>query len=71
MHYNVGDFDLFTYLVDPDVFKVEAGSVGLLTKPGLGIELNEELIRKNAEEHKDFSWRNPLFRGPNGEVREW
>ena len=72
MHYNAGDFDLFTYLKNPEVFTVNEGHIDLLTGPGLGIELNEELIRKCAEEHKDFSWRNPVFRAEkSGELREW
>jgi galactonate dehydratase len=57
MHYNKGDFDLFTYLKNPDVFAVKNGAVGLLTSPGLGIEIDEELVRRNAVEHADFSWR--------------
>lgn len=71
MHYNAGPFDLFTYLKNPEVFDVKNGAVELLTGAGLGIELDEELIRKNAEENKDFSWRNPTWRGPDGAVREW
>lgn len=71
MHYNVGDFDLLTYLKNPEVFAVENGSIALLTAPGLGIELDEEMIRKNAVDHKDFSWRNPTWRGPDGAIREW
>jgi galactonate dehydratase len=71
MHYNAGDFDLFTYLKNPEVFAVKNGAVELLTGPGLGIELDEDLIRKNAEENKDFSWRNPTWRGPDGAIREW
>ncbi len=59
MHYNAGDFDLFTYLNNPQVLDVNEGSISLLTGPGLGIELNEDLIRKNAAENSDFSWRNP------------
>lgn len=71
VHYNQGDFDLFTYLNNPEVFEVKEGMIDLLTAPGLGIEINEELVRKCAEEHKDFSWRNPIFRGRDGGVREW
>ncbi|GHJ84789.1 hypothetical protein NliqN6_1191 [Naganishia liquefaciens] len=71
MHYNAGDFDLFTFLKNPEVFEVKNGAVEILTGPGLGIELDEELIRKNAEENKDFSWRNPTWRGPDGGIREW
>jgi galactonate dehydratase len=59
MHYNAGDFDLFTYLKNPQVFDVNEGSIALMTGPGLGIEMDEELIRRNAEENTDFSWRNP------------
>jgi hypothetical protein len=59
MHYNAGDFDLFTYLKNPQVFDVKNGAVELLTGAGLGIELDEELIRKNAKENAEFSWRNP------------
>lgn len=59
MHYNKGDFDLFTYMLNPEVFAVHNGAVELLAAPGLGIEMNEELIRKNAADNKDFSWRNP------------
>ncbi|KAJ9125497.1 hypothetical protein QFC22_000458 [Naganishia vaughanmartiniae] len=71
MHYNAGDFDLFTYLKNPEVFAVKNGAVELLTGVGLGIEMDEDLIRKNAEENKDFSWRNPTWRGPDGAIREW
>lgn len=85
MHYNAGGFDLLTYMKNPEVFNVNEGSVELLTAPGLGIEMNEELIRKEAEESKDFSWRNPTCessdlrggqtdvsgRGPDGGIREW
>lgn len=63
---NAGDFDLFTYLKNPEVFTVKEGMIDLLTEPGLGITINEELVRRCAEEHKDFSWRNPIFRGQDG-----
>lgn len=36
MHYNVGDFDLLTYIKNPEVFAVEGGTVKTLTGPGLG-----------------------------------
>jgi galactonate dehydratase len=72
MHYNLtGDFDLFTYLKNPEVFKVEGGSVAALTGPGLGIEIDEDAVRRGAEASKDFAWRNPVWRGPDGSIREW
>ena len=72
MHYNVGGFDLFTYMKNPEVFAVKEGAIELLTAPGLGIELNEELIRSEAKEAAKLDpWINPIFRGPDGAVREW
>ena len=72
MHYNTGGFDLFTYMTNPEVFQVKDGAVALLTGPGLGVELNEELIRKEAVEAAKLDpWTNPIFRGPDGSVREW
>ncbi|TXT15673.1 hypothetical protein VHUM_00176 [Vanrija humicola] len=72
MHYNVGGFDLFTYMTNPEVFQVKEGAIDLLTAPGLGIELNEELIRKEAAEAEKLEpWQNPVFRGPDGTIREW
>ncbi|KAK4700614.1 galactonate dehydratase, partial [Phenoliferia sp. Uapishka_3] len=75
MHYNLTADgkgpDLFTYIKNPEVFEVKEGMISLLTAPGLGIEMDEELIRKNAEDNSDFSWRNPTWRGPDGGIREW
>lgn len=69
MHYNSADQDLLTYLVDPGVFAVKDGMVEALTGPGLGIEINEELVRKVAQE--PHAWRTPVWRGPDGAVLEW
>lgn len=71
MHYNVGA-DLFTYMKNPEVFKVVDGSIPLMTGVGLGVELDEEMIRKEAAEAAKIDpWINPLFRGDDGSVREW
>lgn len=72
MHYNLAsDYDLFSYLENKEAFDVSEGMVPTLTGPGLGIEINEELVRKAAKENGDFSWRNPVWRGPDGAIREW
>jgi len=71
MHYNVGA-DLFTYMLNPEVFQVVDGGIPIITAPGLGVEINEELIRKEAEEVSKLDpWINPLFRGEDGGIREW
>lgn len=71
MHYNVGA-DLFTYMKNKEVFQVVDGAIPLMTGVGLGVELDEELIRKEAAEAAKLDpWINPLFRGDDGSIREW
>lgn len=71
MHYNVGA-DLFTYMTNPEVFQVKDGSIPIMTAPGLGVELDEEMIRREAAEASKLEpWINPLFRGDDGSIREW
>ena len=36
MHYNVGNFDLKTFITNPEVFDVSNGMVKVLEGPGLG-----------------------------------
>ncbi|KAL1953777.1 hypothetical protein VTO42DRAFT_2274 [Malbranchea cinnamomea] len=71
MHYNVeaGEEDLHTYVKDPTVFGIEDGYVKALTGPGLGIEVNEEVVRKIAKEAQP--WQCKEFYGPDGAIREW
>lgn len=68
IHYNEGS-DLLDYLSDPTVFEYEEGYVRKLTKPGLGIEINEEKVKQMAEE--GHSWKNPVWRTTDGVVAEW
>jgi galactonate dehydratase len=63
MHYNTeaGDIDLLTYLKDQSVFDIEDGYAKAPTGPGLGIEIDEELVRNIAAETKpwqckEFFW---------------
>ncbi|KAJ6538927.1 hypothetical protein B0H10DRAFT_2139320, partial [Mycena sp. CBHHK59/15] len=56
------------------VFAVRAGMVSLLEGAGVGVDVDEALVRS---EHKEFregrvaAWRNPTWRAPDGAVREW
>lgn len=69
IHYNDADHDLLTYLRNPEVFDISNGMVAALTGPGLGIEIDEDLVRSAAlTPHR---WRNPVWRGPDGAFREW
>lgn len=68
IHYNKGS-DLLDYVKDPAVFKYEAGFVNIPDAPGLGIEVNEEHVKKMAEISHD--WKNPIWRNIDGSVAEW
>lgn len=70
IHYNDADHDLLTYLVDPDVFAVNDGMVATPQGPGLGIVIDEARVRSVAAAMGP-GWRNPVWRGPDGAVREW
>ncbi len=68
IHYNQGS-DLLDYLADKTVFEYEEGYVNIPDKPGLGIEINEEHVRKMAT--IGHQWQNPVWRHPDGSVAEW
>lgn len=68
IHYNTTN-DLLDYLVDPSVFDYRDGHVAIPQGPGLGIEVNEEFVRKAAAE--GHRWRNPVWRHKDGSFAEW
>ena len=45
------------------------GYIDLMKGPGLGIEVDEEQVRRLSKGTKP--WVSPGFIGPGGEVREW
>ncbi|MGI6247501.1 MAG: galactonate dehydratase [Pseudochelatococcus sp.] len=68
IHYNTTN-DLLDYLVDPSVFRYEDGHVAIPQGPGLGIEVNEDVVREAAA--KGHRWRNPVWRHKDGSFAEW
>ena len=68
IHYNVGA-EFNDYLVDPSIFKYTDGYVGIPQGPGLGIEINEKIVREAAT--IGHSWKNPVWRNKDGSVAEW
>lgn len=68
IHYNRG-YDILDYVLNPEVFNVEDGSINLLTKPGLGIEINEEKLKEGQK--IGINWANPIWRNPDGNFAEW
>lgn len=70
-HYNTkaGAYDITNYVTDPSVFDVKDGYVGALTKPGLGIDIDEDEVRSVAMTAD--SWTPKEFYGVDGGIREW
>lgn len=68
IHYNVGG-DLTSYTRNPEIWKVKDGYIDLMRGPGLGIEIDEDMVRKLSKSAQ--SWPSPFFTGPGGEIREW
>jgi galactonate dehydratase len=68
IHYNVGA-EFTDYLVDPLIFKYVDGYVGIPPGPGLGIELNEKVVREASR--IGHSWKNPVWRNKDGSLAEW
>ena len=71
MHYNVeaGDIDLTSYLTNPTVFNIEEGYVPAPTGAGLGVEIDEEMVRRISRETEP--WLPKEFYGVDGGIREW
>ncbi|GAW03519.1 enolase C-terminal domain-like protein [Lentinula edodes] len=78
MHYNIAagealgiEADLHTYMVNPEVFAVKDGYIAALQGPGIGVEIDEDHVRKASEIYvKHAPWRNPLWRGEDGSLQE-
>lgn len=68
IHYNQGS-DLLDYLNDRSVFTYKDGFTDILTRPGLGIDVNEELVEEMAK--KGHNWKNPVWRNYDGTIAEW
>ena len=68
IHYNKG-YDILDYVMNPEVFDVENGYIKLFTRPGLGIEINEEKLKK--AEKIEHNWTNPIWRNLDGAFAEW
>jgi len=68
MQYN-GEWNALDYLVDTTVFDTVEGYITRPTAPGLGIEIDEDAVRKASEQgHK---WQPPVWRHRDGSLAEW
>ena len=68
IHYNK-DRSVLDYVKNPEDFQFVDGYVRFSDKPGLGVEVNRELV---VEENKNpHSWKNPVWRNRDGSIAEW
>ena len=68
IHYNVGK-SVLDYVRNGEDFRFVDGRVQLPVKPGLGVEVNRELV---LEENKTpHQWKNPVWRHEDGSIAEW
>lgn len=68
IHYNQGA-ELMDYVLNKDDFRFHDGYMLPPTKPGLGVEVNEEMVVERSRNAPD--WRNPVWRHADGAVAEW
>lgn len=68
IHYNQTS-DVLDYLTTPSVFNYDNGYVEIPDGPGLGVDIDEEYVRQQAEMNVD--WHNPVWRHDDGVVAEW
>ena len=68
IHYNVGK-SVLDYVRNPEDFLFTDGFVQLPRRPGLGVEVNRELVLE--ENRTPHNWKNPVWRHADGSIAEW
>ncbi|MER7399372.1 galactonate dehydratase [Streptomyces sp. NPDC000151] len=61
--------ELLDYVVDPEPFRFEGGSLLRTARPGLGVDVDEAAVR--AADRRGHAWRNPVWRYEDGSFAEW
>lgn len=68
IHYNQG-FDLLDFVKNKEIFQYKNSYVELPKGPGLGIDMDEDKIKKVAQE--GLVWNNPSWKNYDGTIAEW
>lgn len=68
MGYNNG-LEIGTYLKNPSAFNFENGYISLLKGPGLGVEVDEMIVR--TRQKNDLQWKNSVYRLDDASITEW
>lgn len=69
IHYNAASPDITGLVRNPEIFQIDGGTMAVPEAAGLGVEVDEAAVREMAS--MPHRWRNPAWRGPHGELREW
>lgn len=68
IHYNQG-FDLLDFVKNKELFHYENGYVAIPQNPGLGLDMDEEMVERVSLE--GLVWTNPRWRNYDGTIAEW
>lgn len=68
IHYNE-DGEVLDYVVDTSVFEFSSGSIERLRGPGLGVDVDEDVVRE--ADKRGHTWRTPVWRHADGSLAEW
>lgn len=68
IHYNQGN-DLLDFLTDKSLFSYRDGYVALPAKPGLGVDIDEDVVRRLSQ--TPHHWKNLVWRNEDGSIAEW
>lgn len=68
IHYNVGK-SVLDYVKNKEDFTFRDGYVELPKLPGIGVEINKELVQE--ESRTPHKWKNPVWRHEDGSIAEW
>jgi len=68
IHYNVG-CSVLDFVDNKEDFAFVDGHVNLPQKPGLGVEVNKDIVQE--ENKAPHAWKNPVWRHYDGSIAEW
>lgn len=68
IHYNE-NIELIDYVKNNDIFKIENGYIKAFDTPGLGVDIDEEVLKEMAKVYAD--WKNPVWKHDDGSLAEW
>ena len=70
IHYNTeGKAEVVDYVENKDALKIENGYIIVPTGHGLGITMNENLIKERSK--NPHAWSNPIWHNKDGSIAEW